>query len=128
MLLLGHHVETVVTLIFSLTHVTCIALHQTVVIRYSTTVAYGTLCHASGHLVIYRQCYRFERAFFTLRPFLPCTPSSFFKAYLGYRSTSKLAGIHADLQNIAPVALFVCTASIYKRLICGSFFLRVRAG
>ena len=28
-------------------------------------VTYRTPCHASGHLVIYRECYGFERAFFT---------------------------------------------------------------
>ena len=50
--------------------VTFMALHQTVVVRYSTSVTYRTLCHASGHLVIYRECYGFERAFFTPRRFL----------------------------------------------------------
>ena len=41
-----------------------------------------TPCHAIGHLVIYRECYEFERAFSTLRRFLPYTPSCFFKASL----------------------------------------------
>ena len=82
-LLTGHHAAPVVTLFFSLTHVTCMALHHTMVIRYSTSITYGTLCHANGHLVIYRECYGFERAFFTLRRFLPCIPSCFFKAFLG---------------------------------------------
>ena len=49
-------------LFFSLTHITCMALHHTVVIRYSTSVTYRTLTHASGHLVIYCKCYGFERA------------------------------------------------------------------
>ena len=44
------HVTSVVTLIFSVT----------------SGVTYRTPCHASGHLVIYRDCYGFERAFFTL--------------------------------------------------------------
>ena len=41
-------------------------------------VTYRAPCHASGHLVIYRQCYGSERAFFTLRRFLPYTPSCWF--------------------------------------------------
>ena len=56
----------VVTLFFSLTHVTCMALHHTVVIRINNSVTYRTLCNASGHLVIYRECYGFGRAFFSL--------------------------------------------------------------
>ena len=40
-----------------------------------TIVTYRMPCHASGHLVIYCKCYRFERQFFTLRYFLPYTPS-----------------------------------------------------
>ena len=82
-LLTGHHAAPVVTLFFRVIHVTCMALHHTVVIRHSTSVTYGTLCHSSGHLVIYRECYGFQRAFFTLRHFLPCTSSCFFKAFLG---------------------------------------------
>ena len=58
-------------------------IHHTVVIRCSTSVSYGTLCHASGHLVIYHECYGFQREFFTSRCFLPCTPFCFFKASLG---------------------------------------------
>ena len=70
-------------LVFSLTHVTCIALHHTVVIRYSTSGAYGTLCHVSDHLVIYSEYYGFERESFLLSGvFLPSTPSCFFKASL----------------------------------------------
>ena len=78
-----NHAAPVVTLFSSLTHVICMALHHTVVIRYSTSVSYRTLCNASGHLVIYRECYGFERSFFTLKHFLPCTSSFFFKTSLG---------------------------------------------
>ena len=63
-------------------------------------LTYRMPCHASGHLVIYREWYRFERAFLTLRRFLPCTPSCCFQGFPGASSsTSKLAGLHADLQN-----------------------------
>ena len=45
------------------------------------SVTYGTPCHAIGHLFWYCECYRFERAFFTLRLFLPCTPSYCFQGF-----------------------------------------------
>ena len=64
MLLTGHHVVPVVTLFFSLTHVICMALLLTVVIRCSASVTYRILIYASGHLVIYRECYGFDRVFF----------------------------------------------------------------
>ena len=77
MLLTGHHVGPVVTLFFDLTHVTCVALYHIVVTRYSTSVTYGTLCRVSGHMIIYRECCRFEgeiifyyQMFFTLKYFL----------------------------------------------------------
>ena len=115
-LLTGHHAESVVTLLFSLTHVTCVLLYNTVVTRYRTSVTYGTLCHASSHLVTW-----FERVFFTLMRFLPCFSGS-------DGSSSKLAGFHADLKNIVPARLFVCIATIHKRFICGRFYLRAKAG
>ena len=43
-----------------------------------------TECHASGHLVIYQECYGFERAFFTLSRFLP---SAFLPFYLLFTYT-----------------------------------------
>ena len=43
-------------------------------------------------------------------------------------STSKIAGFHADLRNIAPVQLFVWITTIHKRFICYRFYLTVRAG
>ena len=41
-------------------------------------VTYRMPCHAGGHLVIYRECYGFEGAFFTLRFFLPYILSCWF--------------------------------------------------
>ena len=79
-------------------------------------VTYRVPCHPSGHLVIYCECYRFERAFFTLRRFLLYTPSCWFNASLrAGSSTSKVAGLHADLWNIAPARLFVWITTIHKR-------------
>ena len=47
------------------------------------SVTYGTPYHAIGHLFWYCECYRFETAFFTLRLFLPCTPSYSFQGFPG---------------------------------------------
>ena len=67
------------------------------------SVTYGMPCHTIGHfflvspcylhdampcqwyLVIYRECYGFERAFFTLRCFLTYTPSCWFQGFPGSR-------------------------------------------
>ena len=79
---MGHYAPSVFTLFFSLTHVTCMTLLHTVVIKHITSVTGGTLCHASGHLAIYHQCYEFKKLLFTLGRFLPCTPSCVFKVSL----------------------------------------------
>ena len=126
-LLMGHYATPVVTLFFSLTHVNCMALHHTVVIRYSTSLTHRALCHASSHLVIYRKCYRFEsifysQAFSTLQSFL------LFQGFPGASSsTSKLAGLPTDLLNIAPTRLFVWITAIHRRFVCGRFYLRSMA-
>ena len=122
LLLMGHHAAPVVTLLFSLTHVTCMALHYTVVIRYITSVTYKMLCHASGHLVINCECYWYERAIFTLSRFLAYIPSCWFQGFPGASSsTSKLAGLHASLQNIALACLFLWITTIHnKNMLVGS--------
>ena len=68
----------------------------------------------SLHFLQYRECYGFERAFFTLRRFLPYTPSrylaqpAFIKASLGVGSFSlKTAGPTTEFRNIDPVDLFL---------------------
>ena len=53
-------------------------------------VTRGTLYHTIGHQLLptwpcYRDCYGFERALFTLRRFLPCTPSCCFQGFPGRR-------------------------------------------
>ena len=103
--LMGHHATPLVTLVFYYYHVT-----------------YRTLCHASGHLVIYRECYGFERVFFTLRCFLPYTPFCWFWGFPGAgSSTSKLARLHTDHRNVAPTGLFVWITTIHKRVILVGF-------
>ena len=123
------HAAPVVTLFFSLTHVSWIALHHTVVIRYSTSVTYWVLCHASVHLMIYRECYRFERAFFPLRRFFTLHSFLPFQGFPGAgSSTSKLPGVHTDLQNIAPARLFAWITAIHKSFTCARFYLKATNG
>ena len=103
------------------------ALYHTVVIRYITSITYGTLCHASGHLMIYRKCYGFGRPFYS-QVFLSCIPSCFFQGFPeAGSSTSKLAGLHPDLRNTVPVRLFVWITTIHKSFLCARFYLRVTA-
>ena len=70
--------------------------------------------HPFPHLPQNRECYRFERAFLTLRRFLPYIPSrhlaqpSFIKAFLGAGSSSlKVAGPPTKVRNTHPAHLFV---------------------
>ena len=87
------------------------------------------LCRASGHLLIYRGSYGFERVFCTLRRFfyLAVFPAVF-KVSLGVASsTSRLAGLHVHLWNIAPARQFVWITAIHKRFICDRFYLIPRA-
>ena len=61
-------------------------------------VTYRMSCHASGHLVIYRECYGFEKAFLLSGIFYLTLLPAGFKASVGASSsTTKLAGPHADL-------------------------------
>ena len=100
--------------------------HYTVVIRCNTSVIFGTLCHTTRHLLNYHECYGFERAFFTLRRFLPNTFFCFLRLPWGRQFNLKLTGLHADPQNIVPAQLFVWITTIQKRFICGRFCLRVK--
>ena len=93
---------------------------------YYNHVTYRTSCHAIGHLVIYREFYRFERVFFTLRRFLPNTPSSWFQGLPGVGSlTLKLAGLYADLRNGPTICL---NHSNPQKCYTGRFYLRFTAG
>ena len=126
MLLTRRHATPVVTLFLSPIHVTYVTSHHTAVIRYSTSILYATSCRTSGHLVIYLECYEFDRAFFTLRRFFTLYSLLLFKAFPGAgSSTSKLAGFHADLRSTALARLYVSITTIRKRFICGRFYLRV---
>ena len=103
--LTGHHATPEATLFFYYHHVT-----------------YRTPCHASGHLVIYRECYRFQRAFFTLRRFF--TLHSFLlisRHPWGLQFNLKVIRVSCwYFRNIAPAQLFVWITTIYKKVYSGS--------
>ena len=70
-------------------------------------VTYRTPCHASGHLVTASATDLRERFLLSGVFYLTFLPAGF-KASLGAgSSTSRLARLHANLRNIAPVRLFV---------------------
>ena len=118
-LLTRYHATPVVILFFNPTHVTYVTSHHTVVTRYVIIVTYGTSCHTIGHLMMYCECYEFERAFFILRHFLLYTSSCFLRLLWGWQLNLKLARLHADLRNIAP-------APLHKRVSHGRFYSSVR--
>ena len=99
--------------------------------QYSINVSYATLCQAGGYLMIYCEWWAttdlesvfYSQGFFTLHPFLL---SQEFPGACS--STSKLAGLHVDFQNIASARLFDWITTIYKRFICGRFYLKVKTG
>ena len=107
-LLTGNHSTLVVTLFFSLTHVTCIALHHSghqVLHQVLHQVSHQVLCQWSpGDLPQVLRIWEsdfYYQVFFTLHSFL------LFQGFPGASSSnSKLARLFADLQNIAPIRLF----------------------
>ena len=104
------------------------ALHHRVVIRYSTSVTYRTLCHATmvtwwsiASATDLRERFLLSRVF-TLYSFL------LFQGFPGScSSTWKFSGLHADFQILALARIFVSITATQKRFICGRFYLRARA-
>ena len=88
------------------------------------SVTYGTPHHAIGHFVFwYCECYGFERTFygFLLSGIFYLTLLPGF--YGAGSSSSKLAGLHADLRNIVPAQLFFWITKIHKRgIVVGSVY------
>ena len=72
-----------------------------------TSVTYGTSYHASGHPLIYRECYGFERTFFTLRCFLFCTSSCFSRLPWGQQFNLKDSSASCCGSSLVQVRLFV---------------------
>ena len=84
-------------------------------------VTYRTPCHASSHLMTPNDTDMRERFLLSGFCYLALLPGGF-KASLGAgSSTSKLAGLHADLWNITPIKLFVWITAIHKRVILAGF-------
>ena len=125
LLLMRHHAAPVVTLFFSLAYVNRMTLRHTLVIRYSTSLTYRRVFHASGHLVIYRLCYRFEKAFFTLRRFLPSCPSCFLG--LPWGRLFNLKASRASCWSLKHSHGFVWIPTIHISFVCCLLYLKVRA-
>ena len=126
MLLRGPHVAPLVTLFFSLTQVTCMALHHTA--QWSSGAAPVLL---KGHYATPVVTWWSTRSATDLREhfwlsgifYSAIFPVFFFQGFPGAsNSTAKLAGFHTDLRNIAPAQLFVW------RVLCHTFYLRARTG
>ena len=69
-------------------------------------------------LCCYRECYGFDRAFFTLRHFLPNTPSCFYQGFPGANSS--------DLEVVGPPLRFeIQNCSIYflNHTVFGSYII-----
>ena len=104
-------------------------IHHTVVIRCSTNVSYGTLCHASGHLGDLPRVLRISERVFYFQVFFTLHSFLLFQGFLGaVSSTSKLTWLHANLRKIPPARQFLWITVIHKLFICGRFCLRARAG
>ena len=87
-LLTEHRVAPVVTLYFRVTRVICMAPHGGHHVQHHCHLR-DTIPH---HLEIYRECYGFERTLFTLRHFLLCIPSCFFKpSHLNFNLNLKVS-------------------------------------
>ena len=92
----------------------------------STCVTYRTPSHAIGHQLLpttlYRECYGFERAFFTLRRFLPYTPSCWFQGFRGSRQFNlKVSRASCWSSRHSPGRLLVWITAIHKRdMVIGS--------
>ena len=92
----------------------------------SACVTYGTSCHGRGHQHfppnLYRECYGFQRAFFTLRHFFTLNFSLLLsRPPRANSSPSRVAGLHADHRNIDPVWLLCRMTAIRKvGLLVGS--------
>ena len=74
---------------------------------------------------LFCECYGFESAFFTHRPFLLYSPSCCFQGLPGAGSSaSKVAGLHADHWNIALARLLFRITAINKRsILVGSIYV-----
>ena len=90
---------------------------------------YRTPCHASGHLVIYQECYGFERMIFTLRRFLPYTPSCCFQGFPGRGQFSLRVSRASCLSSKHNTSLTSrLNHSNPQKRYDGGFYLRIMVG
>ena len=100
----------------------------------SICVTYGTPCHAIGQQLLptqpcYCQCYGFERAFFTLRHFLSCTPSCCFQGFPRSRQFNlKASRASCWSSKHSPGPTICLNHSNPQKIYMSRFYLRVRAG
>ena len=89
-------------------------------------------CHwspATSHPTCYRECYGFERAFFTLRHFLPCTPSCCFQGFPGSRQfILKVSRASCWSSKHSPSPTICLNHGNPQMIYTGRFHLRARAG
>ena len=99
-----------------------------------TCVTYRTPHHAIGHQVLptrtcYRKCWEFERAFFILRGFLPCTPSCCFQGFPGSGQFNlKVSRVSCWSSKHCPGPAICLNHSDQQKFYTGRFYLRARAG
>ena len=99
----------------------------------STCVTYGTPCHAIGHQLLPTHLFSMSATdlrerFLLSGIFYHTLLPAFFKASLGAgSSTSRLAGLHADLWNIAPSPAICLNHSNPQKFYAGRFYLGVMA-
>ena len=86
-------------------------------------------CHASGHLVIYCECYGFERVFFTLRCLLPYTPSCWFQGFPGRRQCNlKVSRFSCWSSKYSPGPTICLNHNNPQKRFSSWFYLRLMAG
>ena len=99
----------------------------------SICVTSGTPWHSIGHQLLrttlYHECYGFEREFFTLRRFLPSTPSCWFQGFPGSRQFNiKVSRASCWSSRHSPGPTIRLNHNNPQKRYGGRFYLRVTAG
>ena len=98
----------------------------------SVCVTYGMVCHAISHQLLptqpcYRECYGLERAFFTIKHFLPCTPSCYFQGFLVCRQFNlKVNRASCWSSKHSPGPTICLNHSNLRKIYMGRLYLRVK--
>ena len=92
-------------------------------------VTYRMPCHASGHLVIYRECYGFQKGFFNLRRSLPYTSSCWLLRFPGSPQFNiKVSRASWWSSKHSPNPTIRLNHNNPQKSYGGRFYLRVTAG